>query len=51
MIAVPIAALVVGIVLGSAIERTIIRNLYGRDEVLIVLATFKGSFSCSKTSS
>lgn len=40
MIAIPIAALLVGVVLGSAIERTIIRNLYGRDEVIIVLATF-----------
>lgn len=40
MVAIPIAALAVGLVLGSAIERTIIRNLYGRDEVIIVLATF-----------
>jgi uncharacterized membrane-anchored protein YhcB (DUF1043 family) len=27
MIAIPIAALVVGVILGSAIERTIIKNL------------------------
>jgi branched-chain amino acid transport system permease protein len=40
MVAIPIAALTVGVILGSAIERTIIKNLYGRDEVLIVLATF-----------
>lgn len=35
-----VAALAVGLVLGSVIERGLIRYMYMRDEVIIVLATF-----------
>ena len=34
------AALAVGLVIGPAIERGVLRWLYGRDEIVIVLATF-----------
>lgn len=34
------SALIVGAILGIVIERGVLRHMYGRDEVLIVLATF-----------
>lgn len=37
---IPLAALGVGIVLGAAIERLLLRSMYGKDEVVTVLATF-----------
>jgi len=37
---IPIAAVLVGCVLGFVIERGLIQFMYGRDEVIVVLATF-----------
>lgn len=34
------AAIVMGVLLGLALERSILRHMYGRDEVVILLATF-----------
>lgn len=39
-LAMGVAALVAGVVLGLAIERGVLRFLYGRDEVLMVLVTY-----------
>jgi branched-chain amino acid transport system permease protein len=36
----PAAALIVGVVAGLAIERGVLRLMYGRDEVIIVLVTY-----------
>jgi branched-chain amino acid transport system permease protein len=35
-----LAALVAGVVVGAALERGILRFVYGRDEVLVVLVTY-----------
>ena len=35
------ASIIVGLVLGSIIERLILRKMYAQDEVLIALATFE----------
>jgi branched-chain amino acid transport system permease protein len=37
---IPVAALVVGVVAGLTIERGVMRYMYGRDEVLMVLVTY-----------
>ncbi|QDY70678.1 branched-chain amino acid ABC transporter permease [Qingshengfaniella alkalisoli] len=39
-LAMGVAALVAGVVLGLAVERGVLRFLYGRDEVLMVLVTY-----------
>lgn len=37
---IPVAALIVGVVAGLTIERGVMRYMYGRDEVLMVLVTY-----------
>ncbi|MEP3476781.1 MAG: branched-chain amino acid ABC transporter permease [Hyphomicrobiales bacterium] len=37
---IPMAALIVGVVAGLTIERGVMRHMYGRDEVLMVLVTY-----------